>query len=175
MTAPIIPRVLTGPAVLTWVLLLLCAPRGLSALEKSSEQPFYLEADGAEFLEAESLSIYTGNVLVRQGGLELRGDRVEVRHDPEHKPVFIIAIGAPVTYRQRVEGEAKPVEATARRMEYDRVRDEITLIGQAVLSQGEDTFRSDRILYDRGQTRVKAGTLAAGRERVKITISPSPR
>jgi len=156
-------------------LLLLCAPRSLPALEADSEQPLYLEADSAELLEAKSLSIYTGNVLVRQGSVELRGDRIRIHHDPERKPRLIIATGAPVTYRQRMEGEEQPVEATALRMEYDRTKEEITLIDQAQLFQGKDTFRSDRIVYDRVQARVKAGTLAAGRERVKITISPSHR
>jgi lipopolysaccharide export system protein LptA len=60
-------------------------------------------------------------------------------------------------------------------MEYDTNKDEITLIDNAVLFQGEDTFRSDRIVYDRANGLVKAGASAQGKERVKITITPSKR
>lgn len=170
-----IPRTLTTLAALSLALTLLFAPQCLPAPEDGDEQPIYLEADGAEFIEAESLSIYTGNVFIRQGSMEFRGDRVTVHHDPEHRPKLITTTGTPVTYRQQVEGEEKAVEAKALRMEYDKAQDEITLIDQAVLFQGEDTFRSDRIVYDWTQARVKAGTIAKGKERVKITISPARR
>ena len=65
--------------------------------------------------------------------------------------------------------------AEALRMEYQADKDEITLIDQAVVFQGTDTFRSDRILYDRINARVKAGASAKGKERVKIHITPPPK
>lgn len=152
---------------------LLLAPLRLAALETDQEQPLYLEADSAELDEATSISIYTGNVFLKQGSMEVRGDQVTVHHDPERKPKLMIAIGAPATYLQQVEGEEQLVEAEALRIEYDKVKDEITLIDRAVLFQGEDTFRSDRIVFDRAHGQVKAGTIAQGKERVHITISPA--
>lgn len=172
--APMIARrPLTNLATSILGLALISASFRPTALEDDQEQPLYLESDSAELFEDDSLSVYTGNVFVKQGSMELRGDQVTVHHDPERRPQFIIAIGAPATYLQQVEGEEKEVEAEALRMEYDKAKDEITLINQAVLFQGEDTFRSDRIVYDRAKAQVKAGTIAEGKERVKITISPS--
>jgi lipopolysaccharide export system protein LptA len=98
---------------------------------------------------------------------------VTVHHLPDSRPEKIIAIGNPATYRQEVEGEEQQVEAEALRMEYVTEKDEITLIDQAVVFQGEDTFRNDRIVYDRANARVKAGTSVQGSERVKIRINPS--
>jgi lipopolysaccharide export system protein LptA len=171
------PAIVSGNRSDLWasilLLALLAAPLHAAALEDDAEQPLYLEADSAELDEAKSISIYTGNVFVKQGSMELRGDQVTVHHDPERKPVRIIAIGAPATYRQKVEGKEQDAEAEALRIEYDRAKDEITLIDQAVLFQGKDTFRNDRILYDRAKARVKAGTIAQGKERVKISISPA--
>jgi lipopolysaccharide export system protein LptA len=166
-------RIFRGMSASVLMLAALLTPLCPSALEDDNEKPLYLESDSAELFEAESLSIYTGNVFVKQGSMELRGDQVKIHHDAERKPEFIIAIGAPATYRQQVEGEKQPVQAEALRMEYDRVKNELTLIDQAVLSQGDDTFRSDRIVYDRAKAQVKAGTIAQGTERVKISISPS--
>jgi lipopolysaccharide export system protein LptA len=173
MSSAFAPR--TRAALWTSILMLalLAAPLHLTALDDDEEQPLYLEADSAELDEAKSVSVYTGNVFVKQGSMELRGDQVTVHHDAERKPELIIAIGTPATYRQEVEGEQQKVEAEALRMEYDRAKDEITLLDQAVLFQGKDTFRNDRIVYDRARAQVKAGTIAEGKERVKITIFPS--
>jgi len=170
-----VPRAFIDLAVLILLPALFFVPRSLPALEKDYKEPLYLEADSAEFSEAKSMSVYTGNVFVKQGSMELRGNQVRVRHDSENGPTFIIAIGDPVTYLQLVEGEQKPVEASALRMEYDRAKDRLTLIGQAIVFQGEDTFRNDRIVYDRVHNRIKAGTIAKGKERVQITISPWQR
>ncbi len=153
--------------------LLLLVSADLRALEDDDEQPLYLESDSAELDETKALSVYTGNVFVKQGTMEVRGDQVTVHHDARRKPKLIVAIGNPATYLQEVEGEERPVEAKALRMEYDAARNEITLIDDAVLFQGEDTFRNDRIVYDRGRGLVKAGANVEGKERVKISISPA--
>lgn len=170
-----LPRSHVGPRapILVLMLTLVVAPSQLLALEDDQEQPLYLEADSAELDDASSQSIYRGHVFVKQGSMELRGDQVTVDHDAKRRPLRIIAVGTPATYRQEVEGEKQPVEGEALRMEYDKVKDEITFVNQAVLHQGKDVFRNDRIVYDRAKAQVKAGTIAAGKERVKITISPS--
>lgn len=153
----------------------LAAPVRSPALEDDQDKPLYLESDSAELDDAKSISVYTGNVFVKQGSMEIRGNQVTVYHDPERKPKHIISVGTPSTYRQQMEGEEREVEAEALRMEYDADNDEITLIDKAVLFQGTDTFRSDRIVYDRTRGLVKAGASARGKERVKITITPSNR
>jgi len=175
MSPMIAPSTFTGLWATALTLALLVGPLHVAALEDDQEQPLYLESDSAELFEAKSQSIYTGNVFVKQGSMEIQGDQVTVRHDAERRPEFITAIGTPATYLQQVEGEERPVRAKALRMEYDRAKDEITLVNEAVLFQGGDVFRSDRIVYDRAKGQVKAGTIAKGKERVKITISPSRR
>lgn len=152
--------------------LALSAAGPLPALESDQQQPLSLEADNAEMDEAKGLSLYTGKVIVRQGSLEIRADQVTIHHGADRKPELVIAIGKPATYQQLVEGEQKPIQAEALRMEYQATKDEITLIDQAVVFKGTDTFRSDRIVYDRLNARVKAGTSAQGKERVRIHITP---
>jgi lipopolysaccharide export system protein LptA len=173
MSPTIAPRALAGLPAAALMLVLLAAPARVPALDDDQDQPLYLEADSAELDEAKALSIYTGNVFIKQGSMEIRGDQVTVHHDPQRKPKRIVAVGEPAKYRQKMEGEDKEIEAEALRMEYDAAKDEITLIDRAVLFQGQDWFRSDRIVYDRAKGRVKAGASVQGKERVKITITPS--
>lgn len=173
MSQTIAPQALERLLAPALMLALLAAPISLPAMEQDQEQPLYLEADSADLDDAKALSVYTGNVYIKQGGMEVWGNQVTVHHDAERKPQRIIAVGKPAKYRQKMEGDEQEVEAEALRMEYDTPNDEITLIDNAILFQGKDTFRSDRIVYDRAKGRVKAGASAKGTERVKITITPT--
>ena len=158
--------------LLTLLVLALLAP-ALPALESDQQQPVFLEADSAELDDQKNLSIYRGNVTVTQGSIRIQGDEVTMHHHPDRRPRLVIAIGTPATYRQQVEGQEQEFHAEALRMEYEVDRDLITLIGDAVLIQGEDTFRSDRIVYDRAAALVKGGASAEGSERVRIRINPA--
>jgi lipopolysaccharide export system protein LptA len=143
-----------------------------AALESDSEQPMFVEADAAELDEKQSISLYLGNVEVQQGSMRILADEVLVHHKANNQPSKIVAIGNPVRYRQLLDDDPEEVRARALRMEYEADREEITLIDQAELIQGEDRFASDRIVYNRITDRLTAGTSASGSERVKIRIEP---
>jgi lipopolysaccharide export system protein LptA len=142
------------------------------ALDSDQGQPLFIEADAVELDEQTSQSRYIGSVEVQQGSMRILADEVQVEHRQDRQPRTIVAVGNPAKYRQMTEGETEPVLGRAQRMEYNADRDELTLIDRAVLTQGQDRFASDRIVYNRKTERVTAGTSAQGRERVKITITP---
>jgi lipopolysaccharide export system protein LptA len=144
----------------------------LGAQDGEQRLPLYIEADAAELDDQQSVSFYIGNVEVEHGNMRLFADEVMVQHRPDRRPRKIIAVGTPVRYRQQPEGDPEEIRGRALRMEYDVDRDEITLIDEAELAQGEDRFSSDRIVYNRITERVTAGTSAQGRQRVKIRIEP---
>jgi lipopolysaccharide export system protein LptA len=157
----------TAPtATLAFVVALACAPA--AALEDDASQPILIEADDVEVLEAENTSIYVGNVQVDQGSMRLLGDHVTVYHRDDRRPRFIIALGAPASFKQLLDNDEGEVLAFAKRMEYDADKDELTLIEDALLIQGADRVASERIVYDRARAHFRAG----GGGRVKITITP---
>lgn len=151
---------------------LLAALQPLVALAEETKDPLYIEADAVELDENEATSLYVGNVEVEQGGMRLFADRVLVHHEADNKPRLMIATGVPARFEQDPEGDEAMVEGLALRMEYLVARDEITFIDDALVIQGEDRVASDRILYDRGERRVKAGASAEGSERVRIRLKP---
>jgi lipopolysaccharide export system protein LptA len=77
--------------------LLAAAPAG--AANKDREQPINVRARSVEVNEKTGVAVYRGDVVVRQGTMELRGDRVEVR-SRNSKPEQIHAYGKPATVRQ---------------------------------------------------------------------------
>ena len=155
--------------------LVLCFASPATALDDDQDQPLFIEADAAELDDQQSISLYIGNVEVEQGSMRIFADEVLVHHRPNRQPQKIIAVGNPVRYRQALDDDPDEVNGHARRMEYEADRDEITLIDEAELTQGEDRFASDRIVYNRITERVTAGTSAQGRERVKIRIEPQEK
>ena len=155
------------------VALLLGGGPAAHALKTDQDQPVYLEADSVVLDEQKSESIYTGHVQVRQGTMQLLADQVTVHHYPDRRPEHITAIGSPAKYQQEIEGQKEDVHGEALRMEYDAGKNELTLIGNAVLYQGKDTFRNDRIVYNRATGEVKAGSIVQGKDRVRILVNPA--
>lgn len=146
--------------------LLLTAPLGV-ALESDQDQPIELAADSVDIDEGKGLSIYRGDVDLRQGSIRLRADVVTV-HQVGRKPSKVVAEGRPVRFEQMAD--KGPVKGEARRVEYEIGSENLVLAGDAVLLQGKDSMRSDRIVYDRVRSVVKAGAAADGKQRVRISI-----
>lgn len=153
--------------VLGVVLALLGQPAAW-ALQADAQQPLLIEANDVEVREADGTSVYVGQVVVTQGSLRLTADHVTVYHQENRQPRFIIALGKPVRYQQQLDAKASMVQASALRMEYDAVKEELILIGDGLLVQGTDRLASERIIYDRAHAQFRAG----GSGRVKITITP---
>lgn len=154
-------------ALLALLLIALAAPA--VALESDREQAIELAADSVDIDEGKGVSVYRGDVDLRQGSIRLRADVVTV-HQDKRRPSRIVAQGRPVRFQQQ---SAKGlVKGEARQVEYEVASENLVLSGDAVLVQGNDRMRSDRIVYDRVRSVVKAGAAAKGKQRVQISIQP---
>ncbi|NOX76334.1 MAG: lipopolysaccharide transport periplasmic protein LptA [Gammaproteobacteria bacterium] len=146
-------------------------PRG-----EDIQQPVTIEADSAEISERLGQSTYTGNVLLRQGGIELRADRITVFAE-QGELRRITASGEPLRFQQLREAEGD-VRGSSQRLEYDAISKRLLLLEDARLSQGENRFSGNRIEYDPETRRV----LASGRNgegspeqpggRVQVILQP---
>jgi len=150
------------------LLLIALTPLAL-ALESDREQAIELAADSVDIDEGKGVSVYRGDVDLRQGSIRLQADVVTV-HQDKRRPNRIVAQGRPVKFQQQ---SAKGlVKGEARQVEYEVASENLVLSGDAVLVQGKDRMRSDRIVYDRVRSVVKAGAAAKGKQRVQISIQP---
>lgn len=153
------------------LLLLLVVPLQLQALEGDREQPMHLEADSLSIDERSGVVLYEGNVEITQGSLKLWADRLWI-HRREGKTEKIIGEGAPVRFRQLLDKQGGEVRGEAMRVEIIVESDELLMIDNALLEQGGDSFRNDRIIYNRSKAMVRAGTSAQGKQRVQVVIEP---
>jgi lipopolysaccharide export system protein LptA len=141
------------------------------ALESDRKQPMTLEADSLSINESTGVSLYEGNVTIVQGSMKLWADRIWV-HRKDGKTEKIISEGEPTKFRQLPEVDGVEVRGQAWRMEIHVDRDEMLLIDDALLEQGGNSFRNDRIVYNRGNAQVKAGSSVQGKQRVQVVIEP---
>lgn len=160
----------TGFAGSRWLALaLLLASPLLQALESDKDQPIYVEADGVEIDDRKGVSIYRGNVELTQGSIVITADKVTVTQQQDQTD-HIEAVGNPVTYQQETEGDKGLIKGRSKKTEYSANSETIYMTGDAVLTQGQDVFKSDKIIYDRARAVVKAGASAKGKQRVRVTI-----
>lgn len=151
------------------VILLLTLPSLVFALKTDKDQPIYVEADSVDIDDRNGISTYKGNVELTQGSIVLKADKITVTQQTNQTD-RIEALGNPVTFKQDTEGDKGAIKGQAKKTEYFANSELINMTGDAVLIQGKDTFKSDRIIYDRARAIVKAGASAQGKERVRVTI-----
>ena len=151
-----------------WLLLL---PGFVFALSTDKDQPIQLEADSVDIDEASGVSIYQGNVIVTQGSLKLWADKMWI-YRKNGVTEKIVTKGNPTHFRQLLDDSEEETKGQAKQAEFYVQKDEIHLINEAMLEQKQDKFRSDRIIYLRSKSLVKAGASAQGKQRVHVTIEP---
>jgi len=118
----------------------LAAALGLTAaLPAAAERadrnkPLTMEADRPCTVDlVRQLSVCSGNVVIAQGTLVIRADRVELRELPDgyRTATAIGTPGKPAAYKQRRDGGEEELEGTAERVEYDARNDTLRFIGNA--------------------------------------------
>ena len=156
-------------SIVSLLSLVLVAP--LYALQSDREQAVYVEADSADLDEANGVGIYRGNVLIKQGTMEIRGDEVTIK-TRDNKFSSLTSIGAPAKFQQQLELNQSPVLGDAKNIHYSVVDGILTLRNQAKLTRDGDEFTGNYLRYDTVNGKVKARRADDGSERIKIIIQP---
>ncbi len=155
---------------------------GLLALPAFAEKadrdkPVNLEADTVTLDDIKKLSTYDGNVVLSQGTILLRADRVLVTQN-EAGLDKVVASGHPVAFRQKLDGRDEYIEGFADRIEYNSGSSQLELIGQARLRRGTDELRGAQISYNANTEFYKVvgqPNAQTPSGRVRAVIRPKPR
>ncbi len=152
-----------------------------AAAEKADrDKPVNLEADRVTIDDARQTALFEGNVVLTQGTLQIRGDRMEVRQDKEGFQ-YGITWGGPAHFRQKREGFDEFIEGWAERIEYDGRAESMQMFNRAQLKRGQDEVRGNYIAYDAKSEffQVTGGGTGAGPNgpdsRVRAVIQPKSK
>lgn len=157
--------------LLTLPLLLACACA--QALPTDRDQPVQVSANSARFSERTGIATYTGDVLVKQGTLEIRASEIVITTDKKGAIASIVSKGNPAHYQQQTDPKKGTVNADAQRIDYDAKNEIITLTGNARLKQDGSSFSGQTITYNSLRQQVDAK--GDGTNRVQLVFPPQAR
>jgi len=159
----------------------LCAPASAERADK--DKPTNIEADRMSSDDARRMSIFEGNVVLTNGTMVVRADRIVVRQDADGFQ-FATAYGKPVRFRQK--GDAKGgkegiwTEGEALRIEVDGRNERVELFERARVTRGEDVVNGEYIFVDQrteffSVSAAKGAVPTSPGGRVKAVIQPKTR
>ncbi len=111
-------------------------------------KPMVVEADlpGTVDLQRQVV-VFNGNVVISQGTMVLRAERVEMRETADGYRVASAtgAAGRPATWRQRRDGVDETMEGVADRIEFDGRADTLRLLGNGAVRRLRGGVVADEI------------------------------
>ncbi|WP_417224766.1 lipopolysaccharide transport periplasmic protein LptA [Amphritea sp.] len=142
------------------------------ALPGDANKAIHITADSATRNDQTGITLYKGDVLLTQGSMKVSGDSIELRQT-NNTISMIIAKGRPAEFQQRSAADQEVTHAYGEVLDYNIRTKELTISGQAKVSQGADVFSGNRIVYNMKKSTVNAfRDESANGERVQIVIQP---
>ncbi len=142
----------------------------------SNREPIKIDADRLDVFDRESRAVFAGNVVVVQGETSMKCTTLSVSYEPRGGAGA--ATPASVTGGMPGDGAIRKIEckgpvtiasksqvATGDNAVFDRIANRVLLTGNAVLSDGPNLTRGERIVYDLKSGVANIETAPGGRVR----------
>ncbi|WP_085317967.1 lipopolysaccharide transport periplasmic protein LptA [Derxia lacustris] len=161
------------------LLLAAAAPAGAEQSDKLQETTITAKRGGLDDLK--QVSVFEGDVVVTRGTMVMRGERLEVRQDPDGLQFGTLTAGAGklATFRQKRDGGPdRWVDGEAERIDYDGRADKVTLTRRAQLRRSEngskqtDQVTGQVIVYDNRSDQYTVDSAEGAGGRVRAVIAP---
>lgn len=158
------------------LLSLITCSSSVYALESDRKQPIAIEADQGSLDQKNQTTVFSGNVIIKQGSLNIHANAVRVSRDKNGNQTMQ-AEGNPVKFGQQLEDKGY-VEGQGQRVSYSSSTGEVRLSGNAKVQRGGDIAQGETITYNmRSEIYTVLGSKAAGiqngKKRVSVIIQPS--
>ena len=147
-------------------------------------KPMVVEADRPGTVDLQrQVVVFNGNVVISQGTMILRAERVEMREmaDGYRAAVALGDAQHPATWRQQRDGVDESVEGSAQRIEFDGRADSLRFVGDSTVKRLRDGKVADEItggtiVWDNNTEvfKVEGGAASPGNPtgRVRAVLSP---
>jgi lipopolysaccharide export system protein LptA len=120
----------------------------LHAEKADREKPINFSAEQPAEVDFEKrIGTLRGNVVITQGTMTIRADRIDFKQNPDNS-LSATAYGNPVSFRQKKDDSDEYYEGFAQRAVYDGQKQTLELFDRALLKQGSDEIRSNYVSYN---------------------------
>jgi lipopolysaccharide export system protein LptA len=147
----------SGRVPILVLLACLLAPGYSMALPDDRDQPIRITADTAIRDEKQGFTVYSGNVHMTQGSLDIVADKLTIFHETAQADK-IVAEGKPAKMQQKPSLEEPLVRARAQVIEYFKIEDRVHLRIDAHITQDGASVTGDSIDYYIQEQLVKASS-----------------
>lgn len=178
------PSSITGRARALAAFVLACVLAGPALAERADrDKPTNIEADSMHYDEGKQLNVFTGNVTLTKGTIEIRADRLDLRQDAAGNQ-FGTAVGNPATFRQKRDGVNEYITGAAQQLSYDGKNEIVRLEQRASMKRLENdrvldevhgnliTYNSRTEVFDVRSGGPKTATPENPTGRVRVVIQP---
>lgn len=126
------------------------------AAKNDTKQPIYISSDSQSLNMKENIVTFTGNVVLKQGTVDIKANKVVVtRPGKNSKQEIIQAYGEPATFHQTLDN-GKPINGSANQMKYDTASEFLTMTSNAQLIQEGSKIKGNVITYNIQQQKLMA-------------------
>jgi lipopolysaccharide export system protein LptA len=153
-----------------WIIICFLLPTVTLSLPEDSQQPMHITSDSSLFNYKTGQDIYEGNVRIDQGTSHLTADRVVTQKDKQHKMVSAIATGIKTvaTYTTIPKPGDLVMHAEAKIITFYPPTSTVVLENDVVVTQGENNFHGQHIIYNMKDQIVAAPASKNGRATIVI-------
>lgn len=154
--------------------LLICWPFAF-ALQEDNQQKIHIAADFTTYHYKTGLTIYEGNVKVDQGTTHLTADKLTTKTDLQHKINEAIAYGVQnqAHYWTLPKLGDSEIHAKANTIKFYPKESNVIFEQNVVLTQGENSFQGQLILYNRNDQTIFVP--AANKGRAIVVYNPDSK
>lgn len=153
------------------ILLAAAAPQVL-AERADREKPISLDADRISVDDVKKVQLFEGNVVLRQGTLEIRASRIVVTQDADGFQRGVASGGDSglARFKQKREGKDEYIEGQGERIEHDARNERTEFFVRAWVRSGLDEVKGNYIAYDSLTEKylVTSGVAADGKTPAKV-------
>ncbi|MCK6386848.1 MAG: lipopolysaccharide transport periplasmic protein LptA [Zoogloea sp.] len=170
-----------APLALAALLSLAAAPSHAERADRG--KPVNIEADRVTVDDKNKIHIFEGHVVLTQGTLTIRSDKLVVSQDLEgyQRGIATGGEGGLARFRQKREGKNEWVEGEGERIEHDARSELSQFFQRGRVKSGEDEVRGQYIQFN-GLTETylvtngpNATTVPSQQGRVQVTLQPKKK
>jgi lipopolysaccharide export system protein LptA len=145
------------------------APALAHARAADRNQPMSLDADNSvcNLADADGTCVFTGNVVIIQGTLDIRAERAEV-HRRNGEIEQVILTGRQATMKQQMD-DGTMMNASADKIVYEVGKEILTLTGNFKIETPRGSNSGQRMVYNMGTGQMQSG---GDGTRVRTVLQP---
>lgn len=151
-------------------LVLSLLPVSAMALRADRTKPVDISANSANLNNTTGVCVYTGNVTVDQGTTHLRAEQLTTYSNANRQIYKAVAVGKLARYWTLPDGHKHNLHANADTITYYPIKGIVILVGQAEITQGQDSFKGAHIVYNVNQQEIVSQPI--GHSRTEIVLHP---